>query len=201
MDLRPVITIIFLLATASSGAQPEALKAKTGEQKIIEFHRYSQKILPRDPLPRLTIFDSGRVVVYFPAYMRRAGTHETTIPDTELTRIIQALVNLGIDSMARDVVAQARERASIAQKSPGTLYYSSDATITTIQLTVLDPSATGKALSNTVFWKNLQDDANRFPQVDGLQKLAEAERLLLDFVDTVDVRQVDSATRLEALRP
>ncbi len=184
------LAALFVVAFCAGevNAQVSELDALVGEEKILEFHRYSLKFKGRDETPRLTVFNSGRVVIYFPHYMRRAGVHETYLDEKSLNEFIDKLNGFGLATIDVEQVAEEQELAAMAEESLNQLYYTSDATITTIELNTSETAA-----ANYIVWTNLQSDATRFPALSSLTDLAAAEQFLLDFVAKQPVDQVAPA--------
>jgi hypothetical protein len=160
-----------------------------------------------DPTPRVRIYGDRRVAVYFPTYAPKAGHYELTLGDGEFPRLadaIDSVLTFDSDSTAdaiQRMEAQAHA-AALRENRPIVVSDWSDETATILEAAIpvvipdtsqaLGPAYqnTGAALdpggatvegvqSRSVVWTGLQNQAERFPSIEQLQRLAAVERWLV----------------------
>jgi len=156
-----------------------------------------------DRTPRVRLYDDLRVVVHFPIYMQRAGDYELTLHESEVQELadaIDSVLSFDPDStevLIREMEAEARTTA-FRENQPVVVSDWSDETTTILEVPLIGGLLEGVGASllpeseqtgfraadgvefRRVVWTGLQNRAERFPQIDSLQRLAEVERWLID---------------------
>ncbi len=196
--------VVLLFSPLSSGYAIEFEFSHEPTDIIVEYHRYSLKFAKRDPHPRLRIYGSGAIDVYFPNYMQRAGLYRLEQSEAQINDIITSLLTLGTAEIDVASIAQQQEALQIQRESIGKLFYTSDATVTFIQLNLTayrySDNNNPQPLAKELVWDNLQSDALRFPSLRQLVNLAQAERLMMALVDHPALVWVELATPLESIQ-
>ncbi len=157
---------------------------------VIEYTQTLDMILDADPEPQLRIYGDGRVLVHYPAYMKRAGDYEMQLTDAELQQLLNSLDQKGLINFDRSKVLQLKSQsaARIAASSGNNIVTTrSDDSRTRININ-LDAYSTvfSRApqtnIRQVVKWKNLRWDAQTYPDVAELQNAAAAEQVLRDLL-------------------
>lgn len=200
--LAAVLLLAPLLGTVTLRAQieqPEFVLPDDPQVVVLEYHRYSGMLAERDPMPRLRIFADGRVRVYYPAYMKRAGEYELSLSPVELQELLQTLAGHGMLSFDSEVIRADRVRAEAKlQEDEGALFAVSDDTYTElrIQLPSYRPAESAlhlKDFEQKFRWPNVNLDAQRYPSIQALQDLLAGVQRLRGLLD--DERLRPAATK------
>jgi hypothetical protein len=174
-------------------------EASRGRGKVIVSLRQDVgELAERSSTPMLRIYKDGRVRVFFPKYMKRAGHYMLHLSDYELDRLIGSLANKGLmEFNAEEVRAEKKQRDRqrmdevLAEGLQPTFYYTTDDTKTVIEIDVDDyrprGSRTTVHVQKQIVWRNLQWDAERYPDVKAIQDLAAATRELKALTEREDL--------------
>ena len=133
-----------------------------------------------DPQPLLRIYADGRVHVHYPAYMKRAGEYTMNLDATTLDSLVQQLADNGLmDFDAATTRQQTRQLEATRRAASGELYYRSDGSDTVIDIRLAEyrPAAGAAAIRpfrKQVRWRDLEQQARRYPQAVGLVRAAAA---------------------------
>lgn len=182
-------SLVLSLLTGSSFAQDQL-----DDSLLIEFHRYSLKIVKRDPTPLVRIYQSGRAQIYHSAFSPLAGIYELQLPTAQVDSLLETILASELDQVDSFDLAVTSTRAEIAQRERGELYYTSDHTVS--ELSVFVPGAR----SGSVQLANLQDIDSRFPGLRNISGFAELERQLLKLSLRRDGQRIGNPTPAEAFR-
>lgn len=147
-----------------------------------------------DDTPLVRVYGDGRVAVHFPAYMRRAGDYELTLPESTVRELVGTAVDtlLSFDAAAAETEVLALEAA---ERSDGLIVDVSDAatTILEVRLERYRPEGAAGDIRDgvkRVAWRGLVNDAGRFGDVGALRELAGIRRRLRALADHPDLRAV-----------
>lgn len=149
--------------------------------------------------PFVLVFGDGRVRVERPPYMVQPGVFEYRLGAAELDELVASLDRdqvLTLDSVALSRERDAAERSR--RSATGERLMTTDTTVTRIKIDFASFARAGDppaALGNMLLYGDLQIDAMRFPQIEGLQALASAEKRLLALMDHPDMVAAAEATR------
>ncbi|MDJ0656609.1 MAG: hypothetical protein QNJ40_20785 [Xanthomonadales bacterium] len=172
--LSCALALLVLLPGGAGLAQEVPEFPRDDNYLLLEYSRYSLKLAERDPTPLLRIYGSGRAVIYHPAYTSRAGVYEINLDESELAGIISRVVQAQLHEADSVGLVEAAEEAAISQEQQtGELFYSSDQTISELQVFV---SSGGKT---PLLMENLQTTDRRFPGLVQVGSFASLERDLL----------------------
>lgn len=153
-----------------SGAQSAGFRFSTDLTETVPVIHYQQNIQMLsgiDDRPSLNIFGSGRVVVHFPVYMKKAGDYEMLLDGSELVDLIQSLSGNGIMNFDEKKVKGKLRSYKKALKAKGQFYEVSDAveTVIDIRLDEFQKNKTSKKIKKfhkKFKWKNIEHDAARY---------------------------------------
>ena len=146
----------FLFATDNAASDP-----------VIHYQQNIHMLSAVDDLPSLRVFGNGRVLVHYPAYMKKAGDYEMQLNDAELVNLIQSLSSNGVMDFDEAKVKAKKQAFEKALKAKGQFYAISDAveTIVDINLDEYQKNKTSKKIKDfhkKFSWKNIEHDANRY---------------------------------------
>ena len=199
MCRKPDRLVLMLLLVGSLAvelrAQPErALGAdeiiynESPEALLVAFRETVAEVAVPDPIPLVRVFGDGRVQVHFPAWDRRAGDWELWLEPAEVKALLSSLLSLGLTSFdpvaveeAKRTELAAREQAALERGEAPVFFYLADAPISEFELNLTGyrpsgpPGVTYGDLRPRVVWRGLFWDAEKFPQIVELQRLAAAE--------------------------
>lgn len=181
--------LAFIVASGTAPAQDQL-----DDSLLIEFHRYSLKIVKRDPTPLIRIYQSGRAHIYHSAFSPLAGIYEIQLPTDKVDSLLDTIVASKLDQVDSFQLAIISTRAEIDQREQGQLYYTSDHTVS--ELSVFVPGAR----AGSVQLANLQDLDSRFPGLPSISGFAQLERELLRLSLRRDGRRIGNPTPIEAFR-
>lgn len=143
------------------------------EQPSLEYHRHSLKLAQPDATPQLRIYPSGRVESYYPHVSPKAGRYALQMSANELAGLWASLRAGGLFELTDERLRKDHRAAEQTRRQrEGTLYYSSDATVTSLRVR-LDGEP-----ELLLEFTNLQAEASRLPQAALLNRLAAIERRL-----------------------
>lgn len=154
---------------------------------LIEYHRYSSKLAERDPTPLLRLYASGRLLVHFPHYMKRAGEYETALAQAELDRLLDTLASAGFVGAQAGQTARRVASAQSQQLSLHNPFYRSETTISHFVVYTGNPVV-------PMTLRNLQSDARRMGTAI-LLSAAAAERQLLALTTRAGLKQTDASSK------
>jgi hypothetical protein len=185
MNMAKVIRLLVLLVGCSSWLST-AMAAPSGEQELLEYSQ-THDMVAYDGIPMLRVFDSGRVQVHLPAYMKQAGDYEYFLTGEEMKILSDRMAHKSITAFNKSVLAEKLRMAEAANRAQGAqLFAISDNTYT-----ILKVSPTGSEPDRAIEWSNLQNDAQRHPQLRDLADLAETERLLQKLLHHPRMKKLD----------
>lgn len=176
--------------------QPRFRFSTDAVEPIIEYVEVHEMLAAPDPAPLLRVYGDGRVHVHLPVYMKRAGDYELHLPPAELNALIRSLAQDGIIDFDPVAVEQGRQQAIAQQRATaGTLSAISDATETVITVRLDEYQSAPAAapilkLNRRFAWKNLEQDARRFPQAQAIQRAAAGQQRLRALLARPDLRRL-----------
>jgi len=104
-------------ATASYDESPSSI--------IIEYE-IGHNLVPTETTPRLRVFGDGRVEVFYPNYMKKAGRYSYQLDTAELQEVLDRLVSAGLASTTtqsyQDSVSELRSDAELIHVSDPTTF-------------------------------------------------------------------------------
>ena len=157
---------------------------------IIKFEERFGEIGGTGPGPSVEVYGDGRVSVFYPHYMKRAGTHHLQLTPEEMERLLQLLSAQNIPAFDSAAVRQIRELAVAAEEvRSGMLFYSTDPSTTILEL-YLDQYASASPpgqepipVQQRIVWQGLRADARRLPDVEAIQNLFTAHQELRSLME------------------
>ena len=163
-------SVLLAQKIVDSGAQSAGFRFSTDEtvtQLIIHYQQNIQMLSGIDDRPSLKVYGSGRVVVHFPVYMKKAGDYEMQLDDEELVDLIQSLSSNGVMDFDEKKIKRKLLTYKKALKAKGQFYEVSDAveTVIDIRLDEFQKNKTSKKLKKfhkRFKWKNIEHDAARY---------------------------------------
>ena len=183
-------------------AQASFQYAQVPDTLVVEMRRTGGEIVDPDPIPLLRIYGDGSVRVHFPSYLKRAGDYELQLSRTEMETLLASLIEkqglIGFDPLAvrrqKEEIAQQATTAAQLARTQGSVSKLMDGDTTVIEIHLDSYTAsdgiTTTDLTKKISWYGLQWDAQQYPGVESLQKLAAAGRELLDLCEREDLVKV-----------
>lgn len=160
--------------------------ARGAEEVVVSYLEALGEIEDEDPGPSLKVYGDGRVLVHYPAYMKRAGDYELQLSDSELDALMRSLVSKGVldfnEAAARASTEEVLETARAEQRE---VTYRSDASVISIEVNA-------NQVERSVSWRDLRQDAVLFPQVMAIQDLAAVHRELRQLMEREDLTPIEN---------
>ncbi|WP_457676856.1 hypothetical protein [Thiolapillus sp.] len=176
--------LLFLILGSATWAAMAA--AAPGERELLRYTQGHDMIASGD-FPLLQVFDSGRVRVHLPAWMKNSGDYEYFLTDREFKVLKDRLGSRSVQDFDRAAVEKELRAAEAAAVAGGRqLFEISDNTYTRM---VLNPGSSGQ--EKNISWTNLQNDAQRHAGLRELGELAETERLLQKLLHHPQMKPLD----------
>ena len=193
--------LVFLLLNApvllaqkivDSGANSAGFRFATDlteAEPVIHYQQNIQMLSGIDDRPSLKVFGSGRVVVHFPVYMKKAGDYEMQLDDEELVDLIQSLSSNGVMDFDKNKVKSNVQSYKNELRKKGVLYEVSDAVETVIDIRLDEFQKNNKTKNIKSFykqfkWKNIEQDAARYKQdsdiTDAHDSVSHLNRMMKD---------------------
>jgi len=171
---------LWLLVTPAAGA---------GDDVLLTYEQIHPILMNTDEPPLLTVYESGRVVVHYPAYHKQSGTYETHLSNEALDRFVQSVLDHGFMSHDR---SQIEATLQAKQHEKGTLHHIACATRDIVTYHGTAGSAAGTTGERLIGGQTLETQAveqlaAEYPEVSALQDVATIQRSL--------DRLIDQATR------
>jgi hypothetical protein len=166
---------------------------------IIKFEERFGEIGDTGPGPSVGVYGDGRVSVYYPPYMKRAGTYQLQLTPEEIDRLLQLLSAQNIPAFDGAAVRQTRDLAAAAKEvASGKLFASTDPSITILELHLdqyapaSPPGQVPIAVQQRIVWQGLRADARRLPDVEAIQNLFTAHQELRSLMEHPALEQLDA---------
>ncbi|WP_144375386.1 hypothetical protein [Thiolapillus brandeum] len=183
--MAKIFRLLVLLVSCSSWLSV-AMAAPSGEQQLLNYSQ-THDMVAYDGIPMLRVFDSGRVQVHLPAYMKQAGDYEYFLTGEEMKILSDRMARKSVTAFNKSALAEKLHMAEAASRVQGAqLFAISDNTYT-----ILKVSPGGSEPGRTIEWSNLQNDAQRYSQVQDLVDLAETERFLQKLLHHPHMKKLD----------
>jgi len=162
---------------------------KTAAVPIIHYQQHIQMLSNVDDRPSLKVFGSGRVVVHYPAYMKKAGDYEMQLSGIELVSLIHSLSSNGIMDFDEKKVTGKIQISKNASKRKGEYFAVSDSVESVVDIRLDEyqkntASDNVKGFSKHFKWKNIEHDAARFKNISEVarahQSIVQLDALMKD---------------------
>lgn len=111
------VVFVLALACAREPGEPEAVRGSfsyepTAEEPLLQLSYSGGMIENPDPTPFIRVYPNGRVLVHYPAYMKKAGDYELELNESELAELMAAFADESILKLENEelmgMAAQAR---------------------------------------------------------------------------------------------
>ena len=177
---RPLhVVLAMMLAAVACGSHAEA----GSTEPLLRYAVWADEPAGADRALHLAVHADGRVELHRPAHFRNEGDFLAQVDEAQALRLVEAVRALGVADFDPVEVAASAERAALERRArDGTVHASSEVVTTEFVLAGVTAGATPKRL----VVENLQWQADLYPQVEALARLAEAEQRIRQFVDTLD---------------
>lgn len=156
-----------------SGVQSAGFRFSTDEAAavpVIYYRQHIHMLSGVDDRPSLKVFGSGRVMVHYPAYMKKAGDYEMQLDVTELSALIRSLSSNGILDFDEKKVTDKIIVHKKSSKRKGEYFEVSDSVESVVDVRLDEYQKNAASINLTGFrkhfkWKNIEHDATRFKGV------------------------------------
>lgn len=174
--------------------------SNAAEDVLIELYQ-GHDLLEPDSKPRVSVYGSGRVVVFFPPLMKRAGTYEHFLTTDELEELLGLFLKHGVYSFdkrkAKAEIREAKDEDSANALRFGTeIQARSDESTTTLRINLSSYTPAGEnvvtksGFTKEIYWRGLKYEARKYPNVKTVVNLAKAESLLAAYTDHPDLKKI-----------
>jgi hypothetical protein len=169
----------------------------TSEMPLLELSYEGGMIKDPDPTPFVRVFPDGRVLVHYPAYMKKAGDYELILSEEELNALLSSFSEEGILALEPDelkVIAAEALTQTGPIDLPDTHGVSTRVEIRAESFTregEEEPSM--RSIESMIMAENLAATAEALPQVRRLQDFARGVAVLENLADRDDLMPVASA--------
>ena len=178
---------------------PEPIKGsfayeEASEEPLLELSYEGGLIQDPDPTPFVTVFPNGRVVIHYPAYMKKAGDYELNLEDEELQQLLGSFADQSmLDLELNDLNMLAAE--AVAEEGPEELPNTHGvSTVVQIRAESFTPDgeeeATLEDVSTGLMVQDLASRAEVAPGARLLQDFASGVQKLEDLADRDDLRRL-----------
>ncbi len=166
------------------GLQPVFHFLANANEPVIEYNLVHGMIEQPDPAPLLRVYGNGRVHVHIPAYMKQGGDYELLLNQVELNDLLRQLDDHGIMKFDQAAVMQEKHQLESARRAAtGEFSYISDDTDTVIKVRLDQYQRTPASqlingFNRQFVWRNLKQDAIRYPASQAISRAATAATML-----------------------
>ena len=104
-------------APEGEGRQGELKPPEEPEEPLLELSYQGGMIANPDPTPFVRVYSGGRVLVHYPAYMKKAGDYSLQLGEEELQALLASFANEGVLTLqASDLLVMAKKiQAGVAE--------------------------------------------------------------------------------------
>lgn len=172
------LAISFTFAAASV-AQPNEVNGV-----LISYSELWAELANPDPTPLVRVFVDGRVLIHHPHYSPMAGEYQVYLTKSEQSDLIDKLTHqeipeLNVQNLQRQIAEEEKSRANLARsvdRSPD-FYMVSDDSTSIFEINTSEEGALrgSNAPPKTIVWRGLATDAARYPSIEALSALRDAE--------------------------
>ncbi len=157
---------VCLMLSAIPGSMVSAQDGLGNAELILEYRREVSMVSGQDNTMRLKIFADGRVSVHYPAFMRRAGEHQSSLTAGELNRLMASMYASGMADFEPETAENNIKRLSRGSTDSGRLrLIRTDQDITHIRI------ASDNGMHEFAF-SGLRGKSSQFPQLQALADLS-----------------------------
>jgi len=211
---RRVLVIVWLgmaMASAvpamSASTDPNAKASVEYSQNpatvLVSFREIYPEFADQDPTPLVSIYGDGRVVVFYPSYMKQAGRYEMLMAPDELKALLLQLTPVLLSFDTADVKNQKKAADDLLWNSATewkdqVIFHDADAEISMFYLNIdaYQPGGLqGQRISKPVLnqsWRGLRFDARDYPGLEPIQDLMQAEKTLRALTRRSELVKVES---------
>lgn len=152
-------------------------------EPVVHYQQNIQMLSSVDDQPSVRIFGSGRVLVHYPVYMKKAGDYEMQLDEVELVDLVGSLASNGIMDFDEKKVKEKVKADKKASKVKGQFFAISDAVVTIVDIRLDEYQKNRSSNSQTNFrkqfkWENIEHDAVRYKNNSELIKANNSIRRL-----------------------
>jgi hypothetical protein len=186
-------------AAAQDVSEPTLEYARDPATVVVSFRETLGGVADADPGPFVTVHGDGRVLVHFPAYMKRGGDYELRLDEQEMRDLLLLLVEHGVLGFDETAARDAKRAVAVARRaaapSGGAVRVASDTSWTVFEVALeryrpaasrAAPAATRK----TIAWPDPRTDAALYPSIAAIRDLAAAEQALRALMERPDLTKV-----------
>ncbi len=158
-------------------------------QPIVHYQQNIHMLSAVNDRPTLQVYGDGRVLVHYPAYMKKAGDYEMQLEAVELIDLLHSLSDNGVMDFDTKKHKAGRKAEKQSLKAKGQYFAISDTveTVVEIRLDEYQKNNSSKKISNfykKFEWDNLEHDAKRFKKIKEFarsnQSVNEIKRMMKD---------------------
>ena len=191
------------LAFAQLSESSEASFAEDDNTVVLQLSRELPRIQNADPTPFLRVYGSGRVLIHYPVYMKRAGDYTLQLTPAELDSLLSSLTERGVVDFDQALVKQQtklteRQQGLAAMQSGSlpTMIERSDEVTTVIDVHMESYQPAGVSapaqlnVHKQIRWSALEWDARQFPGISALQELHATCADLMSLTERPDLQKL-----------
>ncbi len=190
------LTVSSSAETGSSAAPPAHFAwNRDPAAVVVSYREIWSELAEQDPTPLIRVFGDGRVLVHYPIYTNKAGDYELWLKPLELEDLLSSLLANGLATFEPEAMEglkksnEQRLKAALAAQVPTEVFVVADesSSVFELNLTAVDSGE----LQRKISWPGLRSDAERYPDIEPIQKLRAVElqlRALLERDDLWNVR-------------
>lgn len=190
LPLMVMVTDLHARKSVSSGAQTAGFVIAADDsvdELIIHYQRDVLMLAGIDDGVSMRIYASGRVLVHYPVYMKRAGDYQMQLDDEELITLIQSLSMHGVLDFDEKKVKEKIRKKEKSRRMRGEVFVISDAVDTRVDITLdeyQENSASKKIIKfqKRFNWRNIEQDAQQHKdliEITGVYKSIQYLKLMM----------------------
>jgi hypothetical protein len=150
----------------------------------ILFYQASHDLTPNDDSFWVEVHADGTALVHYPDYMKKAGDYSVQLSPAEVQQIRLLLEHPLVQDFDHGLIE--RQKKNFDDQATE-LFAISDNTYAEFEINASGQAAAGQRIR----WANLRQDAERYPQIGVLRKLAEIEAGLLRLDEHPSAQRVE----------
>ena len=188
--------IFFGPSSTTVQAELRAEFSSIPEALLITYNFVPHMLGQEDTIPLIRIYGDGTVLIHHPQYSPQAGDYTTSLSGEELQEILDMVTDKRLVAFKSQEVANKHMVARAEERQQGLLYEASEINETRIEVHLAELQESPDASIETnvqrkITWNNLHIDVKRYPELNELQNLSEAEKMLRQLLVRKDLKKME----------
>ncbi|WPD24975.1 MAG: hypothetical protein SD837_10490 [Candidatus Electrothrix scaldis] len=177
-------------------AELRAEFSEAPEELLISYNLVPHMLGQKDTIPLIRVYGDGTVLIHYPQYSPQAGDYTTSLTQGELQKLLNMVTDKGLANFKSQEIADKHLLVKTEEVQQGLFYEVSEVDETRIEVHLAEfqesPDASVETnIQRKIRWNNLHNDVKRYPELEELRKLSEAEKMLRQLLVRKDLKKLE----------